>query len=175
MTVNLLGIYGAGPDEGPFGFGGWLKQLIDEMKAEFKDAIYVPRLIDYTEYATLKRLLAKWKDPTILVTHSCGSNAATHAAVELSMEPIPYMLCIAPSMFCPSAPLPPNVRRATQATSWLGDPFNLGGRQLIKASGVNNKTKIDTIFTGRGHVPAPGAPELRPRLRAEIKLALAGK
>lgn len=171
MQINLQFVYGAGPDNL---FGGGLRWLQSGAVAEFGAKIYSPRVIDWTEYDTLRRLLAKWKDPTILVNHSCGNWSGTKAAVELSMEPIPYMMCIAPSMFCSPSPLPPNVRRATQVTSNYLDPFNLGARQLVRKSPVNNKTVLDTLWTGKPHVTAPYSEAVRDRLFDEIRLALKG-
>ena len=169
MTINVQFVYGAGSDDL---FGGGLRDLQAAVKAKFGNAVYSPRIIDYTEYQTLLRLLRQWKDPTILVGHSCGCNPITAAAVELSMEPIPYLMAIAPSIYCSPWNLPPNVKRATQATSWWGDFFNPGGRQLLQRSCVNNKTSLDVIATGRGQVQAPYSPLVKARLLKEVELAL---
>lgn len=169
MTINVQFVYGAGSDDL---FGGGLRDLQAAVKAKFGNAVYSPRIIDYTEYQTLLRLLRQWKDPTILVGHSCGCNPITAAAVELSMEPIPYLMAIAPSIYCSPWNLPPNVKRATQATSWWGDFFNPGGRQLLQRSSVNNKTSLDVIATGMGHVQAPYSPLVKARLLKEVELAL---
>jgi hypothetical protein len=170
MTVNVQFVYGAGNDTM---FGGGLRWLQTAVKKEFGDKVYSPRILDYTEYETLYRLLQKWKDDTILIGHSCGNNPITAAAVKFSMERIPYLLCIAPSIYCPVSALPPNVGRATQATSNAFDFFNPGGRQLLRPSGVNNKTKIDVIATGASHLNAPYSAAVRDRLLKEIRLALA--
>lgn len=172
MTVNVQFVYGAGNDTM---FGGGLRWLQEETVKAFGKQIYTPRIIDYTEYQTLLRLLQKWNDPTILVGHSCGCNAITAAAVALSMERIPYLLAIAPSIYCPVSPLPPNVTRATQATSNVFDFFNLGGRQLLRNSPINNKTKIDVVATGKTHLNAPYAAQVRARLIDEIRFALSNK
>lgn len=170
MTINVQFVYGAGNDTA---FGGGLRWLQDAVKKEFGTKVYSPRIIDYTEYQTLLRLLQRWNDPTILVGHSCGCNSITAAALALSMERIPYLLAIAPSIFCPVQALPPNVGKATQATSWFGDMFNPGGRTLLYKSGVNNKTKLDVIATGQGHLNAPYSTAVRDRLLQEIRAALA--
>lgn len=172
MTVNVQFVYGAGNDTL---FGGGLRWLQDEVNRTFGDKVYSPRIVDYTEYETLLRLLRKWNDPTILVGHSCGCNAVTHAAVVLSMERIPYLLAIAPSIYCPVAPLPPNVARATQATSNAFDFFNPGGRTLLSVSPINRKTKLDTIWTGKTHLNAPYAVPVRDRLLTEVRNALAAQ
>lgn len=169
MGLNVQFVYGAGNDDL---FGGALAQLHSEVKATFRDMIWCPRIIDHTEYNTLVRLLNQWKDPTILVGHSCGVRSITAAAAELSMEPIPYLLAIAPSIYCSPVPLPPNVLRATQATSWVGDFFNPLGRTIVRASPVNNKTKVDVISTGKGHLFAPGDKQVQNRLMQEISQAL---
>lgn len=170
MTINVQFVYGAGDDSL---FGGGLRDLQSAVKAKFGSAVYSPRIIDYTEYETLLRLLRQWNDPTILVGHSCGCNAVTHAALALSMERIPYLLAIAPSIYCPVAALPPNVGRATQATSNPFDFFNPFGRTLLYLSPVNNKTKLDVITTGYGHVQAPYSSAVKSRLLKEVELALA--
>ncbi len=170
MTINVQFVYGAGNDTA---FGGGLRDLQAAVKAKFGNAVYSPRIIDYTEYETLVRLLRQWNDPTILVGHSCGCNSITHAALALSMERIPYLLAIAPSIFCPVAALPPNVGKATQATSNAFDMFNPFGRTLLKKSGINNKTKLDVINTGMGHVAAPYSATVKARLLKEVEQALA--
>jgi len=166
MTINIQFVYGAGNDTA---FGGGLRFLQDAVKTKFKDKVYSPRIIDWTEYETLLRLLRKWNDPTILVGHSCGCNPITHAAVALSMERIPYLLAIAPSIFCPVAQLPPNVGNATQATSWWGDFFNPGGRMLLRANSINNKTKINEIYTGASHLNAPYSKLVLDKLLSEVE------
>lgn len=170
MTINVQFVYGAGNDTA---FGGGLRELQAAVKAKFGDAVYSPRIIDYTEYSTLLRLLKQWNDPTILVGHSCGCNSITHAALALSMERVPYLLAIAPSIFCPVAALPPNVGRATQATSNPFDFFNPFGRQLLQNSPINSKTKLDVISTGLGHVQAPYSAAVKARLLKEVEAALA--
>lgn len=170
MTINVQFVYGAGNDTM---FGGGLRFLQEAVVKTYGSKVYCPRIIDYTEYDTLVRLLSKWNDPTILVGHSCGCMSVTRAATALSMERIPYLLAIAPSIYCPVVPLSPNVARATQATSWWGDFFNPFGRQLLSRSSVNNKTEIDVISTGASHLNAPYSTEVRDRLLAEIKRALA--
>ena len=169
MTINVQFVYGAGNDTA---FGGGLRALQAAVKEKFGEAVYSPRIIDYTEYDTLIRLLEKWKDPTILVGHSCGCNPITAAAVKLSMERIPYLLACAPSIYCPVWALPPNVARATQATSWWGDFFNPGARMLLSRNGINNKTKLDEISTGLSHLNTPYSPAVKARLLAEVGLAL---
>lgn len=168
--INVQFVYGAGNDTL---FGGGLRALQDAVKAKFGSKVYSPRIIDYTEYETLLRLLRKWNDPTILVGHSCGCNAVTHAALALSMERIPYLLAIAPSIYCPVAALPPNVARATQATSNPFDFFNPFGRTLLRKNPINNKTTLDVIATGSSHLNAPYAPSVKKRLLQEIDMALA--
>lgn len=169
MTINVQFVYGAGNDTM---FGGGLRDLQAAVKSKFGPAVYSPRIVDYTEYETLLRLLRQWNDPTILVGHSCGCNAITHAAVALSMERIPYLLAIAPSIYCPVAALPPNVGRATQATSNAFDFFNPGGRTLLRNSPINNKTKLDVISTGMSHLNAPYNATVKKRLLDEVAAAL---
>lgn len=169
MTINVQFVYGAGNDNL---FGGGLRDLQAAVKAKFGNAVYSPRIIDYTEYETLLRLLRQWNDPTVLVGHSCGCNAVTHAALALSMERIPYLLAIAPSIYCPVAALPPNVSRATQATSNAFDFFNPFGRTLLYKSPVNNKTSLDVISTGLPHLSAPYSAAVKARLLKEIDMAL---
>lgn len=170
MTINVQFVYGAGNDAM---FGGGLRSLQEAVIKTYGSQVYCPRIIDYTEYDTLVRLLGKWKDPTILVGHSCGCMSVTRAAVALSMEPIPYLMAIAPSIYCPVVPLSPNVARATQASSWALDFFNPFSRQLLTKSPVNTKTVIDTISTGATHLNAPYSAAVKSRLLAEIKRALA--
>lgn len=170
MTINLQFVYGAGSDTL---FGGGLRDLQSKAKAKYGDRIYSPRILDWTEGATLNRLLEKWKDPTILVGHSCGCMPITQGAVHISMKPVPYLMAIAPSMYCAPVPLSPNVASATQATSWWGDFFNPFGRQLLTLSPVNNKTRLDVINTGMSHLRAPYSPLVWDRLDKEIAKALA--
>ena len=169
MTVNVQFVYGAGNDTM---FGGGLRELQAEVVKAFGNKVYSPRIVDYTEYDTLVRLLSKWKDPTILVGHSCGCMSVTKATVSLSMTPFPYIMAIAPSIYCPVAALSPNVARATQASSWWGDFFNPFSRQLLSRSAINNKTVIDVISTGASHLNAPYSPLVKTRLLAEVKRAL---
>jgi hypothetical protein len=169
MAINVQFVYGAGNDAA---FGGGLRWLQSAVKAEFKDAVYSPRILDYTEYNTLVRLLQRWKDDSVLVGHSCGNLSITRAAVEVSMERIPYLLAISPSIYCRVSPLPPNVARATQATSNFFDFFNPGGRMLLSRSSINNKTRLDSINTGSTHLRAPYSVVVRDRLLQEIRTAL---
>lgn len=168
MTVNVLFVHGAGPNAW---FGGALEGLRAAVVGKFGAKVYVPRAIDYTEYNTLVRLLNQWNDPTVLVGLSCGNKSITRAAAELSMEKIPYLMACSPSMYCGMTPLPPNVQRATQVTSWWGDIFNPGSRMLLKKSSVNGKTELDRIDTGYGHTASPGSPVVVKRLLDEIDLA----
>lgn len=169
MTINVLFVYGAGNDTL---FGGGLRAMQALAIGKFKDKIYSPRIIDWTEYATLVRLLQKWQDPTILVGHSCGCLSITRAALELSMERIPYLMAIAPSIYCEVSPLAVNVGRATQVTSNLFDMFNPGGRKLIHLTESNNKTKLDFMKSGLPHIQAPYYVPAQMRLLKEIEMAL---
>lgn len=170
MTINVQFVYGAGNDTM---FGGGLRDLQAAVKAKFGNKVYSPRIVDYTEYETLLRLLRQWNDPTILVGHSCGCMSITAAALALSMERIPYLLAIAPSIYCRVSPLPPNVARATQATSNALDFFNPFGRTLLSKSPINNKTVLDVISTGMPHVTAPYYAGVKKRLLEEVDRALA--
>lgn len=170
--INVQFVYGAGPDNL---LGSGLRELRDEVIKKFGGKVYVPRIIDYTEYETLLRLLRKWQDPTILVGHSCGCMSISQASMAISMERVPYLMAIAPSIYCPVAAISANVRRASQMTSWWGDFFNPGGRQLLKLNGANHATVLDVVYTGYGHVPAPFAPVVGKRLLAEVDFALGGK
>lgn len=171
MSLNVLMVHGAGPNAW---FGGYLESMRNAVLERFSDPkrVWVPRAIDYTEYNTLVRLLGQWKDPTILVGLSCGNKAITRAAAEHSMEKIPYLMACSPSMGCPMTPLPPNVLRATQVTSNRLDGWNLGGRMLLKLNSVNDKTHLDSFFTGYSHVASPGHPEVIKMLLKEIEWAL---
>ncbi len=170
MTINVLFVYGAGNDDM---FGGALRDMQADVKAEFGDAIFSPRIIDHTEYVTLVRLLRQWNDPTILIGHSCGCRSITQAALELSMEPIPFLMAIAPSRFCPVAPLPPNVKCATQVTSNPLDVFNLGGAMLLSRSPINNVTDLTApIVSGLPHLMAPASLEAKKHLKEQVSLAL---
>jgi hypothetical protein len=169
MAINVLFVYGAGDDSL---LGRPLREMQELVKTEFGEAVYSPRVIDYTEYNTLVRLLRQWNDPTILVGHSCGCMSITRAVVELSMEAIPYLMAIAPSVYCRVSPLPPNVGRATQVTSNALDFFNPGARMLLGRSPVNQTTVIDEVRSGLAHVLAPRSIEARQRLVAEVRLAL---
>lgn len=173
--INVIFVYGAGPDTGPLGTGGGLRQMRDEIILAFKDKVYCPRILDWTEYATLVRLMRQYKDDCLLVGHSCGVYAITRAAVELSMEKIPYLMGIAPSYLCPVGGLPPispNVLRATQVTSWYGDPYNFGGRMLMKVSSINKTTKLDSMYANIIHINAPYYVPAIKRLAFECERAL---
>jgi alpha-beta hydrolase superfamily lysophospholipase len=177
MTINVQFVYGAGSDAL---FGGGLRQLQADVAAKFKTTnprpdVYLPRILDYTELETLDRLVAKWNNPTILVGHSCGCMSITRTALKNSMKRIPFLMAIAPSIYCPVVSIANNVKRATQATSWWGDFFNPGGRVLLSKTAANNVTKLDVINTGMGHVQAPYSPAVSARLLNEISLALEGK
>ena len=169
MTINVVFVYGAGDDNL---FGGALRGMRQEVLAAFGSDVYSPRIIDFSEYATLLRLLRQWNDPTILVGHSCGCMSITRAAVELSMERIPYLMAIAPSVFCEVSPLPPNVWRATQVTSNPADVFNPGARMLLSRSPINHKTKLDEMRANLPHIQSPASREARERLIAEVRTAL---
>lgn len=168
-VVNLLGVYGAGNDTA---FGGGLRELQKLAKQKFGNRVYAPRIVDYTEYNTIIRLLKQWNDPTLLYLHSCGVMSGTAAAVENSMEKIPYICACAPSIYCSPRPLPPNVKRATQFTSNGWDLFNPGGRKLVTKSSINNVTVLDYVKTGSSHVKTPYSPLVQERWLAEIDLAL---
>lgn len=167
--VNVQFVYGAGNDQM---FGGGLREIQAAVIKKFGAQVYSPRIVDYTEYDTLVRLIGKWKDPTILVGHSCGCMSAVNATIANSMIKFPYVMAIAPSIYCPMGYLAPNVARATQATSWWGDFFNPFGRQLLQRSAVNNKSVVDVIATGASHLNAPYSPLVRDRVIAEIQRVL---
>lgn len=174
MSINVLMVHGAGPNNW---FGGYLEAMRNAVLKKFPDPkqVWVPRAIDWTEYNTLVRLLAQWKDDTILVGLSCGCTSVTLAIAEHSMEKIPYAMLCSPSMFCGVTPLPPNVRRATQVTSNRLDGWNLGARMLVSISAVNKTTALDQFFTGMAHIASPGHPTVVKRLLDEIDLALAAQ
>lgn len=167
--VNLQLVYGAGPDNL---YGGGLRELQKAVKAVFGEQVYSPSILDYTEYEALIERYAGWSDPTIFVGHSCGCNPITHIQYKFPRRRVPFLLAIAPSMFCPVAYITPNVERATQATSNALDMFNIFGRQLVQPASGNNKTKIDVIRTNMGHVAAPYSPFVKQRLLSEVQLAL---
>ena len=99
----------------------------------------------------------------------------TRTARVNSMKRIPFLMAIAPSIYCPVSSLVNNVKRATQATSWWGDFFNPGARTLLSVAAANNVTKLDVIKTGMGHVQAPYSKLVRDRLVSEVQFALEGK
>jgi hypothetical protein len=167
--INLQFVYGAGNDDW---YGGGLRELRYYMNKKFNGQINSPDIVDYTEYAKLKARVASWKDPTILVGHSCGDNPITYLPNELTSKKFPFIFGIAPSIYCPVSALGSNVQRACQATSWWGDIFNPGGRTLMS---WKSGRKMDVIATGLGHVAAPYSPAVRVRLENEIQLALEGK
>lgn len=159
MNVNVQFVYGAGNDTL---FGAALRRLREVVLVSFPDRgqVYCPRILDYTEMQTLDRLVSQWKDPTILVGHSCGCLSITRTATVNSMKRIPLVLGIAPSMFCGPWPVPVNVERLVQATSWWGDFFNPGSRMLLKRAASNSRTIVGEIKTGLSHLSAPSSPEV---------------
>lgn len=169
MPINVQFVYGAGLDGGKLGEG--LRSLREKVIDEFKTDVFVPRIIDYLEYDTLKRLVGKWKDPTILIGHSCGVQAITMVAVDYSMKPIPYMMGIATSMYCRPKRLPPNVLRATEIMAFP-NCFNPSKKQLILRSAVNEKTAIDVVQSHVGHVESSGAQVTHDTALHEIKVAI---
>jgi hypothetical protein len=170
MSVNVQFVYGAGNDQI---FGAALRALRETVLRSFPDReqVYCPRILDYTEMQTLSRLVGQWKDPTILVGHSCGCMSITRAAVENSMKRIPLLLAIAPSIYCPVVPLTVNVAKAVQATSWFGDFFNPFGRMLLSRVESNSRTAVESINTGLSHLSAPAAPEVESVLLSSIRAA----
>lgn len=169
--INVQFVYGAGNDNW---FGAALRGLRDDTIDRFGKSIYCPRIVDWTEVDTLNRLVSQWKDPTILVGHSCGCQSATRAAVANSMKRIPFLMAIAPSMYCSPFSITPNVKAACQASSWWGDFFNPGARMLLGVSGTNHVTDLSRFTTGLSHLNAPSSPEVKTRLFTEINLALKG-
>ena len=177
MTVNVQFVYGAGNDTM---FGGGLRWLQSEVAKNFTTSgsnaqVYMPRILDYTEMATLDRLVSQWKDPTILIGHSCGCMSITAAAIKNSMKKIPFLMACAPSIYCPVSQIANNVQRAHQETSWWGDFFNPGGRTLLSLTSANNKSKLTAVYTNLSHINTPYYQPGRDRLISEIKLALEGK
>lgn len=172
MTVNVQFVYGAGNDNW---YGAALRNLQANTKTKFGDSVYSPRILDWTEMATLDRLVGKWNDPTILVGHSCGCLPVTRTAVVNSMKRIPFIMAIAPSMYCSPQAVTPNVSALCQASSWWGDFFNPGARQLVSRTSNNERTAVSVFTTGLSHLNAPSSPVVKSRLWTEIELALKGQ
>lgn len=173
-TVNILAVYGAGNDAA---FGGALRGLVAAIKQDAEQAgyskqIYVPRIVDYLELATILRLTKQWRDDTIVLAHSCGCYSGTLATLEDSMSVYPYVACIAPSMFCSPRPVASNVRRLDQFTSNVFDVFNLGGRQLVSAANSNGKTEINVIKTGLPHLTAPSSRVVHATVIGQVRRAV---
>jgi len=177
QTINLLGVYGAGNDAL---FGAALRSLIAAIQADakangYEKYLYVPRIVDWTEQSTTIRLMQKWKDPTVVLCHSCGCQTGTMGSVEDSMSPVPFIACMAPSMYCKPVPVANNVGRIVQFSSWAIDGFNPFSRQLISLTGANNKTKLDVISTGYSHLLVPNAPIVHKTCIAEVRKAVGVK
>lgn len=170
--VNVVFVYGAGNDDK---YGGGLRYLQDECVNRFGNRIYSPRIIDHRELDTLIEALLAWSDPTLLIGHSCGGETVTEAVGAVSSEEIPYIMVIAPSIYCMPDPVSGNVERITQATSERGDFYNPRAEILISLTDGNNKTQLDEIYTGMSHLDAPYSDLVRDRLFAEIERALAGE
>ncbi len=173
-TINLLGIYGAGNDAA---FGGALRGLVGAVQADAKSMgyekyVYVPRIMDYLEATTIIRLVKQWKDPTILLSHSCGCLTATMATNEDTMSPFPYVACIAPSMFCYPKPVAPNVARIDQFTSNTFDVFNLGARQLVTRMKSNSRTQVNVLKTGLPHLGAPASSLVHSTVIQQVRKAV---
>lgn len=174
MNVNVQFVYGAGNDTL---FGAALRGLRETVLRSFpnRSAVYCPRILDYTEVQTLDRLVGQWKDPTILVGHSCGCMSITRTAAVNSMKRVPMLLAIAPSIYCPVQPVQVNVARAVQATSWWGDFFNPFARLLLRTAPSNSRTLVGEIKTGLSHLNAPASPEVEHVLLNAIHEVLEGK
>lgn len=169
--VNVVFVYGAGNDDR---YGEAMRWLQDQIKDYFGDKIYSPRIIDHREVDALVEALLAWSDPTILVGHSCGGETVTQAPNRVSTEAIPYVMVIAPSVFCDPDPVGANVARITQASSNEGDLFNPRQRMLVSANPGNTVTLVDEIQTNADHLDSPRSPAVRDRLIEEIERALGG-
>ena len=167
--VNVVFVYGAGDDDR---WGGGLRYLQDQMKDYFGDKIYSPDVLDHRDLDQLKHELEEWSDPTILIGHSCGGQTVTQAATALSTEVIPYLMVIAPSIFCSPDSVYANVERITQASSAPGDRYNPDNATLISLAPGNTRTVLDVIQTRLPHVEAPYSLQVRDRLIEEIERAL---
>lgn len=177
QTINLLGVYGAGNDTL---FGGALRGAIaavqaDARKYDYASYVFVPRIMDYLEQTTVYRLVRQWRDPTIIVTHSCGGWTGTQATIEDSMSPFPYVAVIAPSIYCYPRPVMQNVRRIEQFTSNVFDFFNPGGRTLVSKSPINNKTEVLVTRTGLSHLTAPNSSLVHRALIRNVREAVGVK
>ena len=169
--INVVFVYGAGPDNR---YGEALRHLRECTINEFGSRIYSPEIIDHKDGDRLAEWLSEWNDPTILVGHSCGSETVTEAANNQWEEVIPFIMAIAPSIYCDPDPVGANVARITQASSDENDNFNPRNKTLISVGEGNTTTVLDVIYTGMPHLEAPYSPLVQERLFAEINRALTG-
>jgi hypothetical protein len=170
---NVLFINGWGGALTSFSLAGLRNRTI----AKFKDSIYAPPPVDYTDESSLMRYLDKWKDIQILVMLSCGCSAGNKIAAMRPNEVIPYAMYYSPSRRCGflGFPVPKNIAKATQVTSNKWDWFNLGAAMITFPAKGNATTKIDEIYTGDGHGFTPGNLTAQERLWREIEATLKGK
>jgi len=169
--VNVVFVYGAGNDER---YGEAMRDLRDACIKHFGNKIYSPRIIDHRELDTLVEALLAWSDPTVLVGHSCAGETVTQAANRASSEAIPYIMVIAPSVYCDPDPVGANVLRITQASSDNNDPFNPREKTLIAVNTGNDVTVLDVLETGMSHLEAPASELVIERLILEIDYILTG-
>jgi len=151
-----------------------IASLRNDTVAKFGRKIYAPPPVNFRETGMILRYLEKWKDVQILVALSCGCSTINEIAKYAPKgDRIPYAMYCSPSMWCGVGYVPPIIERATQVSSWAGDFFNPGSRQLVQRAAGNTVTKIDVMQTSAAHGFTPGAAGVRERLWKEIERTLA--
>ena len=143
--------------------------------AEFRDRVYAPPPVNYTNEDMLLRYLDKWKDKQILVMLSCGCSAGDKIAGLRPNETIPYAIHYSPSRLCGilGFPVPKNIAKVQEVNSNYFDGFNLGAMQMIYPKKGNTTTKVmPRIFSGLPHGYTPNYLPAQELLFAEIRASL---
>ena len=143
--------------------------------AEFRDRIYAPPPVNYSNEDMLFRYLDKWKDKQILVMLSCGCSAGNKIAGLRPNETIPYAIYYSPSRLCGilGFPVAKNIAKAQEVNSNNFDGFNLGAMQMIYRKKGNDVTKLeDRMYSGMNHGFTPNYLPAQERLFAEIRASL---
>lgn len=170
--VNVLFINGWGGDATSFELAAMRNDVI----AKFGRRIYCPPPVNHNETGLILRYLEKWVDDQIMVGLSCGCSTINEVCKAAPKgDSIPYAMYLSPSMWCGigSRPVLPIVKRAQQVTSWWGDLFNPGARQLINLQPGNRVSKLlPTINSGYAHGWSPRSPQARAALKLEIETAI---
>lgn len=122
---------------------------------------------DYTSWRSVRDRIAKWKDPTVLIGHSYGSNAVTKIAAALSPKvKIPLIVSVDPSQwfsvwlmqFGPSR-IGENV---ALAINYYQQGFPIGN---VKLSGSN----VRNIPVNTTHIQIDDLPLVHDAAIAEVK------